>query len=204
MTTTIDIRVNQVILAADSSVRAMLPQLTRRLQQIEAASYPSSQKMWELHSVLKDVRAVSQASMACKEGCSSCCHMRVLLSQAEADAIGLAIGVAPVVLPKTHSPRSQNKFGKATPCTFLNAHGKCAIYEHRPIMCINHVNMDLTPELCSFEHWERYTSGKSTKGIPSLGFPDPVRSTYQNISKGTVVGDIRSFFPADRVAHLHR
>lgn len=90
------------------------------------------------------------AHAACRSGCSSCCHVAVSLSRAEARLIAQKTGAklnegagAPLDFA---DPQDVDRIA-GTPCPFLTE-GHCSIYAHRPFVCRTLVNMDDDPVLC--------------------------------------------------------
>lgn len=168
----------------------------QRVQAVVSDNSSSKTKMYKLQQIMSDVRVFSAPYAACKEGCSNCCHMRVLISQTEANAIGEAIGVKAAQLPLGTPVKEEDDFGRNTPCTFLSA-GKCSIYANRPVQCRNYINIDVDPLLCSYENWNLAKKrDPASVGIPMLGAA-PIMSAYQMVSNGKaeVYNDIRKFFP---------
>ncbi len=127
---------------------------------------------------------VSKVS-ACRTGCSHCCHIPVFLSASEAKLIGKQIGRRPVNLPagEVHTPGA---YGYDRPCTFLKD-SRCSIYEHRPMACRWHFNLDRDALLCEL--------------IPELSVPVPLADMrslqilYTQVTFGDTIADVRDFFP---------
>lgn len=76
------------------------------------------------------------AEMTCHSGCSGCCHVRLTVSEVEAEAIRLHV----LGLPEEERARvSKRAPAGASPgpsaCAALEEDGRCAIYEARPIIC---------------------------------------------------------------------
>lgn len=116
------------------------------------------------------------------------------MSQTEADAISHKIAKQAVQLSSGYVLPEIHEFGKDTPCTFLKD-GACSIYENRPFMCRNMVNLDVDPLLCGFENWDLdRTKDSRFTGIPMLG-AGPLMEAYQKLASQDKVGDIRDFFP---------
>jgi Fe-S-cluster containining protein len=65
------------------------------------------------------------ADMQCRTGCSDCCHTRLSITRVEADAIR-ALGRRVTINPD------------ASLCAALDQHGRCQIYEARPVVCRSH------------------------------------------------------------------
>lgn len=167
----------------------------KALKNVLASNTSRKLKLIKLQSILSDVRALSDPYTACNKGCSNCCYQRVMLSQTEAEAIGNKINVNPVQLPRNYTLPDVEAFNHETPCTFLK-NGSCSIYDYRPFMCRNQVNLDIDNTLCSFENWE-LSKVKDPRylGIPMLS-PGPLLAAYQNISGNDKSGDIRDYFPS--------
>lgn len=169
----------------------------QRVQAVVSNNSSSKTKMYKLQQIMSDVRVFSAPYAACKAGCSNCCHMRVLISQTEANAIGEAIGVKVAQLSLGSPVKAEDDFGPNTPCTFLN-NGQCSIYANRPVQCRNYLNIDVDSLLCSHENWDLAKKrDPASVGIPMLG-AGPIMSAYQMVSneKSGVYNDIRAFFPS--------
>ena len=74
--------------------------------------------------------------MQCATGCSECCHVRLTVTQIEADAIRAELA--------TWSPERRDQLRanavSAPPdrCTALDPAGRCLVYVARPITCRSH------------------------------------------------------------------
>ncbi|WP_298150872.1 YkgJ family cysteine cluster protein [Flavobacterium sp.] len=151
-------------------------------------------KIFAIQKLTSEAREKASPFVACSKGCSNCCYQRVMLSQTEADTIAHNIQLKAVQLPISYKLPEIDSFNSATPCPFLVA-GECSIYEYRPFMCRNQVNLDKDNLLCSFENWElRKANSPLFTGIPMLA-PGQLETAYRNISNRDIVGDIRDFFP---------
>jgi len=64
--------------------------------------------------------------MQCQTGCSDCCHVRLSITQVEADAI------------RAHAPSMLQLNADPTRCAALDDRGRCQIYEARPVVCRSH------------------------------------------------------------------
>ncbi|MEE2827543.1 MAG: YkgJ family cysteine cluster protein [Myxococcota bacterium] len=84
--------------------------------------------------------------LACRSGCSGCCHRTLTVFPVEAAAIrehivqeGLPEQVAPPDSgPPKVSPLTLLASEDAKPCAFLDGHGHCRIYSARPLLCRSH------------------------------------------------------------------
>lgn len=188
-------RAQQVLREVELRFAPLQRQFDERLAAALGANGSRRSKIFAIQKISSDVRQVSASFAACSKGCSNCCHQRVELSQTEADTIAHNIKRKAVQLSPAYKLPDMDAFGSTTPCNFL-VEGECSIYEHRPFMCRNYVNLDKDNLLCSFENWEL---GKAKSpmhtGIPMQN-PGPLLVAYQQVSSRDVVGDIRDFFPA--------
>lgn len=125
---------------------------------------------------------------ACRNGCSHCCHIAVIISHTEADAISRHTGIKAKKVkgrPEENSTSIQKYFGKA--CPFLKK-GKCSIYEVRPFACRMMFNLSETPSLCD----TAVKPEDSAVAIMDLSQLEQARVfAFYNDSWG----DIREFFP---------
>jgi hypothetical protein len=92
-------------------------------------------------------------AIACAAGCATCCHQHVAVALVEAVAIAdviagdtrLARRVAEAA-PRIGSLTALERRRARIPCPFLEADGRCGIYETRPIRCRGVHSRDV--ELC--------------------------------------------------------
>lgn len=133
--------------------------------------------------------------IACKKGCNHCCHLRVPLNEVEAQLMGANLSIKPQV-PRRTQLKDENSYGRHTPCTFLED-GACSIYEHRPLACRVHSNLDVDDEACSTG-----LDGTDTNVfVPTPNIPAGIQEAYDIVYKlhgGVVVADIRDIFPNGR------
>lgn len=146
-------------------------------------------KLARIRNLVESLFVYADGHVACKEGCSYCCHLKIDISRLEAEFIGEKTGVMPVVL-KDVAPRDPYAFSEQTPCPFLKK-GACSIYEYRPLICRVHVNMDVDNVLCRFENWHN----------PDGAVPKPtfhsILNAYAELNQkaASAVADIRDYFP---------
>jgi len=166
----------------------------RKLRQATQVPGPRDLKIRLVDELLSDVRALSADLVACRAGCDRCCHLRVVMHQAEAEALGRSIGVEPRTLPPDYRMAAKESYGADTPCSFLRE-GTCTIYADRPFVCRDHVNLDEDALLCSFENLELARNGDPRAvDIPILD-AGVLQQVYEQLGAGGIVGDIRDFFP---------
>lgn len=81
------------------------------------------------------MRARRSTDLACRAGCSACCHAQLSVCDVEADLLreGLAALDAEArgrLLARADTPR-----GPKDPCVMLEQDGRCAVYAYRPLVC---------------------------------------------------------------------
>ncbi len=72
--------------------------------------------------------------MQCRTGCSDCCHVRLSITQVEADAIRALVES----WPAERRAALANPGGPAEHCAALDVTGRCRIYDARPVVCRSH------------------------------------------------------------------
>ncbi|HTU60226.1 MAG TPA: YkgJ family cysteine cluster protein [Polyangiales bacterium] len=82
-----------------------------------------------------------RADMACGPGCSSCCHAWLSVCAVEDAQLTAAIAALPQAAREEIAERGQHQLerehlGETGPrCALLDDQGRCAVYEHRPLVC---------------------------------------------------------------------
>jgi Fe-S-cluster containining protein len=169
--------------------------VNQKLKRIELDNASVKSKIKKLQLLTSEVRQVTQDLVPCKRGCSACCHVKVEMSQDEAEIIGDFLKITPKKLPKGIRMLSQSALGRAdTPCPFLKNH-ECSIYEVRPIACRNYVVMDVDNLLCGFEN-EALALAEDPRAVPVPSTrAQPIFRAYLSLAKNQTWADIRQFFP---------
>lgn len=134
----------------------------RLLEVAQRASTAPSRVLW-LHRAADAWAKPLAALSACRPGCSHCCYIPVAMTDVEARLLGERVGRKPAQMDKAlraeaaladrlgpvRLPGAPAKnAGYSDPCPFLS-HGRCSIYEHRPLACRVHLNMDVDDYLCA-------------------------------------------------------
>jgi hypothetical protein len=190
---TLAARVPEVMSTIENSFAPLKQKFERELEVIMKGEGSRRHKMIKLQNLVSELRAIGQEHAACKIGCSDCCSQRVMLAQTEADAIGYKIGKPAAQISPNYSLPQIHEFGKTTPCPFLKDES-CSIYEHRPFMCRNMLNLDVDSLLCGFENWDlNNKQDPRFTGIPMLG-AGPLQDAYMKVAAHDRFGDIRDFF----------
>jgi Fe-S-cluster containining protein len=159
-------------------------------------------------------RAVEQAGgIACRRGCAHCCHIPVLVTTAEADAIARATGRTRVRHPE-HSMRTAEVFESsdperllqelrtaaevkytAQPCPFLQKDRTCGIYDVRPLACRLQFSLGDDEGPCRLSGTQGGQTGAEvvTLNVMARRVDDAV-----TLGAGQVVADIREWFGDSR------
>ena len=133
-------------------------------------------------------RPDSPKDIACRAGCSFCCHAPVAITIPEAILIANTLAaecddeeLAPVreKVERAHQARA-GLVGKRRnqvrhPCPMLDDEGACSIYEFRPLNCRGWNSLDVSRCESSFDD-------------PSRGVPIPIDGVQRTITEGMVAG----------------
>ena len=161
-----------------------LPALVRDLNSA------TSSKLHRIYQVAEELSRVRAPFVACKRGCSACCHMNVSLTKAEAERLARASGrkAARVQSEPRHAPDAFA--GK--PCPFLDAKGACSVYADRPLSCRKHASFFETAAACA-------PSVMNAMKVPLVGFSglDEALFAVSGVEGSLLVG-IRDFFRGKR------
>lgn len=169
-------------------LQPMLPGLNEKLRTIRFYPQSKANRIRSLRNIASTMMSAVGEDSACRKGCSHCCHIGVALTQTEAAVIGKAIGRAPLQVKRSKALDTKD-YGYHYPCTFL-VEGACSIYEHRPLACRTHYNLDEDELLC------RLIPGKLV-ALPLLNVM-PLQMAYVEANAGDSLADIREFFPPQK------
>jgi len=156
-------------------------------KQAERATSPRA-KVILLRQLADNLGKVAKPVLACKAGCSHCCHMPVIINAAEAAQIAHATG-APMSKPEFHFPPRPDMSENGNACVFL-VDGACSIYANRPFACRVHFVVDRDATLCEIVPGENITA-------PHLDVGD-YHSTYLKAFGADEVrrmANLSAFFP---------
>lgn len=98
-------------------------------------------KLRTLHQEMTVISAAIAPYVACKQGCTACCHYTVHLYPIEAELIEKR-----TQHQRLPQPTPEADF-HGTACPFLT-NGRCGIYEDRPMACRQHVALTSTAYWC--------------------------------------------------------
>ena len=127
---------------------------------------------------------------ACRRGCAHCCHIRVEMTQLEAERLGSAIGRAPKTRQR-YMPAEEGAFGYDTPCPFL-IEGECSVYEHRPFACRKHHSLDVDALLPA------RPAAEFAASVPRVSPNMALLAYAAAITPSMGMADIRDWFPGPR------
>ncbi|MDD5387947.1 MAG: YkgJ family cysteine cluster protein [Gallionellaceae bacterium] len=106
-------------------------------------------KSAKLYRLADEMKAMLEASVTCRPGCSHCCHMPTMIYQHEAAAMAAAAKCQARKLGCRPAPVALHAalafLGQA--CPFL-VDGRCAIYAQRPLICRLHNSLNDDPHDC--------------------------------------------------------
>ncbi|HKO50499.1 MAG TPA: YkgJ family cysteine cluster protein, partial [Polyangiaceae bacterium] len=135
-----------------------------------------------------------EGAVACKAGCDHCCHQPVGLTPPEALAIALhlrqtlardELAVVAARLGErrraTRGLSSAQRFSPDQPCPFLD-HGRCSIYEARPLACRGMNSLD-ADECRSRLRDPEERAAFLARGSGGRSFMEPIRA-FHAISAG--------------------
>lgn len=155
---------------------------------VNALNASTRSKLHRVYMVADDISRVRAPFVACKKGCSSCCHMNVSVTRSEADRIAKTVGTSAAILDAAlhHDP---GEFA-GVPCPFLDERGACSVYADRPLACRKHSSFFADENPC-------HPSLMNYIAVPMVSFSglDNALMAASGAS-GALIADIRDFFPA--------
>lgn len=134
--------------------------------------------------------AYADGLVACKQGCSFCCHSEVGIYQVEADYIAKHVGGSAKKVAPDPTRTSKTWIDPNNPCPFLKDDA-CTVYKYRPMTCRTHLHFEATNEMCRFD--------STVKNVPLIdrnkGMPGVMKAYAELVARyGGGGGDIRLFF----------
>lgn len=165
--------------------RKALQQVSLLLTQARNAGTRAKRIVWLRRAADKFSAAVAPHA-ACRKGCAHCCHISLKMTQAEATEIGKAIGVVPAHDAADRPERAVDN----EPCPFL-IDGACSIYDHRPVVCRSHFNMDADDLLCQL------VPG-ATVPVPFMDNRPIMLGVWLVGGESPRIADVRDWFPTGK------
>lgn len=170
-----------------------IPGFNARLNALMRSKRNADHCIPEFWRIVDEMMAFNNGDVACKRGCSHCCHIQVLMTQDEADVIGKRIKRKAVQYKGPSRGRADVEtfdYGYHNPCTFL-VDGECSIYANRPLACRTQYSLDIDALLCELAPGE-------SPPVPYLN-PHPFMMAFLQMlgvpHVVPVLADIREFFP---------
>lgn len=138
-------------------------------------------------AVADEVLRSQERFVACRRGCSHCCHMNVQISNIEAERLEERSGrqKAKIIRPVRHE---QDKF-EGVRCPFLGGNGECTVYDARPLACRTHTSFGETDYGCLEGNMNRLRVPMTRM----TGIAEACSAAVGGRS-GMVLADIRDFF----------
>jgi Fe-S-cluster containining protein len=132
--------------------------------------------------------------VACKPGCSSCCHMNTIIYEHEAIRLAEVSGkkMARLPLRPGNVVFAEGLKFNGRPCPFL-VENRCSVYEDRPLVCRTHHSLRENATQCSME------IPASQQVRPPMYEPDNLEIPYRELNVMYNLmephGNIAEFFP---------
>lgn len=149
----------------------------------------------KIFGIAGEISKATASQTPCKNGCSHCCYMGVMITDFEARKIADHTNRQSVKqsnnLQQILDGFSVEKYA-GVPCVFLGDKGECTIYPVRPLACRLHHNLNVDASNCVIK-----LPLENTEETPSINFNE-ISFWFANLSlrKGEAFGDIRDYFPS--------
>ena len=118
----------------------LIDQERQLFSRVQASKKSPLVKLGELYDFMAKISKTYLHLTPCKKGCSSCCHVKVDVSDLEIQYI------------KKHAKKATKNLPQGLvigdPCPFLK-NNSCSIYEARPFFCRSHQVFTPTNRLCA-------------------------------------------------------
>lgn len=154
---------NRFLATLPESLKVREDGLVTELARIQGSAL---KKLRALHRVTDEFTIATAPHVACRRGCSACCHIPVSIFPVEAELIEKRTGHQ-----RLPSPLPVRQF-LGVPCPFLNG-GICTIYDSRPMVCRQHVAFTATAYWCQVERCYE-------QEMPMMGFSN-VQTAFETI-----------------------
>jgi uncharacterized protein len=95
------------------------------------------QLLSKIDQKFSEIQSRNSAKMKCGQGCHSCCVPNLTVFAIERENLKELIQSTPGLEQKLRDLEASDPF-QGERCKFLEADGKCAVYEARPLVCRSH------------------------------------------------------------------
>lgn len=160
---------------------------------IRSMNASARSRLQKVYRVADDLFKVREEFVACGRGCSSCCHMNVMVSAIEAQRMAKASGRALRTVPRSIVHRPGEFSGTA--CPFLGSDGACTVYEDRPLACRMHASFYRDAARCAIEVMDVVPA----QMVNYSGLSEALHAIGEG-GAPAVMADIRDFFPTPTTA----
>lgn len=168
-------------------------QIGQTLDGIIRENASEKSKRRKVIAIANRVTAALEPYVACKPGCSDCCHMNTMIYEHEAIRLAEVTGRKMVRLhyrPLDQVTLDGYKFN-GKPCTFL-VENKCSVYEDRPLVCRTHHSLRDDASQCNMNSAANHVR-------PPMYDPDILEVPYMALNASynpaEPWGNIAEFFP---------
>jgi Fe-S-cluster containining protein len=171
-----------------------LEQVMEDVARIVGENASAKSKRRKVIAIANRITAALAPHVACKPGCSQCCHMNTVIYEHEAIRLAEVTGRKMVRLPfrTLDAVHAEGLKFNGKRCPFL-VDNKCSVYEDRPLQCRTHHSLSDTADLCSMDIPE----AEQTR--PPMYDPDLIEGPYREMNIAYRLmepcGNIREFFP---------
>lgn len=151
-------------------------------QEIAALPGSAANRLRALYAVMAQISDAVVPFVACRAGCTACCHYNVSVFPLEAQLIEAWTGHRRLASPL----QAAEYHGQA--CPFLKQ-GRCSIYAHRPMACRQHFALTATAHWCAPGRCHKET-------FPLVKFSSAAEALFDIIQQDGrgIPSDIRQWF----------
>lgn len=176
----------------------MMPEsMEREMARIANQNASTKSKRRKVIAIANRITSALEPYVACKPGCSSCCHMNTIIYEHEAIRLAEVSGrkMTRVGFRTRDIVVSEGYKFNGRPCPFL-VNAQCSVYEDRPLVCRTHHSLRDDAEQC------RMDVPASRQIRPPMYDPDILEMPYMELNAVHNLteswGNIAEFFPSDQ------
>lgn len=172
--------------------------ISEDVARIAGENASAKSKRRKVIAIVNRMTAALAPHVACKPGCSQCCHMNTMIYEHEAIRLAEVTGRKMARLPfrPLDVVHAEGMKFNGKPCPFLIG-DRCSVYEDRPLVCRSHHSLRESADQCSMD----IPAGKQSR--PPMYDPDLVEVPYRQMNATyqptEPCGNIAEFFPAPSI-----